>query len=561
MKLILLISLFFHTLLFAQEDVSSTFSYIQLENKSYTLNEIQEKSKQALFSPLHKDQSNFGFTDDIFWIKVNSKSLASTEQELVLEIKYPSIDYIDIYELENQQLILKKELGDLRVFKQSTFMPNPSYIFSIMPGKEKVFFIKIRSSGSLNLGMSVQTTHDYNRTSSIQMKWLSFYFGAVFIMLMYNFIIYLIIGNKSFLYYVLFHISYTVFALGLSGISFELFWPNTPEINRYILPVSMALTGAFSLLFTIYFLDIKNMSMKLYKFLYSLVFISFFLSLLPWFIGYSISVQLISLMSFFIALSLFILSLHLVFFKKNKNVLFYLIAWSFFFTGVAIAHLSNIGFIPSTNYTNFSSQIGSFFELLLLSIGLAYYYNRLKKEHIELTYTNDTLLALSHTDMLTKSYNRRYFNEQVKQYLMETSRQEKEDLALFMLDLDHFKKINDNYGHDIGDKVLISFVNICKGLIREDDIFARFGGEEFVLFLPHTDKLTAFKLAKKINTTLSNYIIIAAPGLHVTVSIGISCNTFELEKLLNEADRALYKAKNSGRNTLIVYDDLDNCQN
>jgi len=554
-KLLLFISLFFHALLFAQEDVSSEFSYIQLENKTYTLKEITDKSEANLFSPLDKFQSNFGFTDDIFWIKVNSKNVASIKKQLILELKYPSIDYIDIYELKDQQLILKKELGDLRLYDKSTFMPNPNYEFSLSPLEEKIFFIKIRSTGSLNLGLSVQDTHTYNLSSSTQIKWLSFYFGAVFIMLMYNFIIYLIIRNRSFLYYVLFHVSYTLFALGLTGISYELFWPETPEINRYLLPVAMALTGAFSLLFTIHFLDMKKMSMKLYKFLYILVFISFIFSLLPVIIGYSISVQLISLMSFFIVITLFIISLYLVFYKKNKNALFYLIAWSFFLVGVGVAHLSNIGFIPSTIYTRFSSQIGSFFELLLLSIGLAYYYNRLRKEHLELTYTNDELLALSQTDVLTKSYNRRYFYEKVKLYFSATKGQKKE-VALLMLDLDHFKNINDKYGHDVGDKVLISFVNICKTIIREDDIFARFGGEEFVLFLPHTDKLTALTLAKKINMALYNYVIISAPDLTVTVSIGISYNTFDLEKLLNESDKALYKAKHSGRNTVILYDEI-----
>lgn len=557
MKLILLISLFFHTLLLAQEDISSTFSYIQLENKSYTLNEIKEKSEQGLFAPLLKDHSKFGFTDNIFWIKVNVKNNTDTNKQQILELNYPSLDYIDIYELEDQKFIRKKELGDLRPYDKSTFMPNPNYAFSLLSFEEKTFYIQVMSTGSLNIGISIQDTNTYNLSSSTQIKWLSFYFGAVIIMLMYNFLIYLIIKNKSFLYYVLFHLSYIVFALGLTGISFQLFWPENPDLNQYVIPIAMSLTGTFSLLFAIHFLNLKLLNPKLYLFLYTLAIISFLISLIPFIYGYSLGSILGSLISFIIAIILFILSLYLAVFKKNINALFYFVAWSFFCIGVIISHLSNIGIIPSTMLTSFSSQIGSFFEVLLLSIGLAYYYSRLKHEHSELTFTNDKLRLLSNTDMLTKSYNRRYFNEKVKKYLMVASQQKKEDIALFMLDLDHFKNINDNYGHDIGDKVLISFVNICKSLIREDDIFARFGGEEFVLFLPHTNKHTAFKLAQEINTKLSNYIIISAPKLQVTVSIGISTNTFDLGTLLKQADQALYQAKASGRNTLVVYDDLD----
>lgn len=282
----------------------------------------------------------------------------------------------------------------------------------------------------------------------------------------------------------------------------------------------------------------------------------FIVSSLPLYAEYGFAIQIGSLFSVLIVVVLFILSIYLGIFKKYINALFYLIAWIFFFLGVSIAQLSNVGIIPSFFLTSFSSQIGSFFEVLLLSVGLAYYYSRLKKEHVELSYTNNALLSLSNTDMLTKSYNRRYFYDNVKRYLS-PKEHPKGKVSLLMLDLDHFKNINDTYGHDIGDKVLISFANICKTIIRGDDIFARFGGEEFVLFLPNTDKLTAYKLGKQINVAISNYIIIAAPDLTVTVSIGISTNTYDLETLLNQADKALYQAKHSGRNTTVIFDDSD----
>jgi len=404
----------------------------------------------------------------------------------------------------------------------------------------------------MNIGISVKNTKDYILFSITQIKWLSFYFGAVLIMLMYNFILYLIIKNRSFLYYVLFHLSYLVFALSLSGISFELFWPQIPKLNQYVLPISMPLTGAFALLFSIHFLNIKNFNTKLSTILYFFAILSFIVAFSIFFLGYSLVIQIGSLISFLSVLFLFIVSFYLAFIKKDVNSVFYLIAWSFFLSGVAISHLSNIGIIPSILLTNYASQIGSFFEVLLLSIGLAYYYNRLRKKHIELTYNNTLLRELSHTDMLTKSFNRRYFYGQAKLHL-EKSKQSNEKISLLMLDLDFFKKINDNFGHDIGDKVLIDFTNICKNSIRENDIFARFGGEEFVIFLPNTNQKQAYYVAQKIQTTLKNYTFSYLPNLSLTVSIGISSNHFDLETLLKQADLALYEAKHSGRNTIIIH--------
>ena len=318
----------------------------------------------------------------------------------------------------------------------------------------------------------------------------------------------------------------------------------------------MPFTGTFAILFSIHFLNLKVHTPKLTTFLYALALIIFFIAFLPFILSYSISIQVGSFVTLFETIILFIIALYLGLFKKNTNALFYFIAWSFFLVGVAVSHLSNIGIVPSTTLTSFASQIGSFFEVLLLSIGLAYYYNRLRKEHLELSNDNHKLRTLSQTDTLTNSYNRRYFYEKVGEYFTETKRS-KRKAALLMLDLDHFKKVNDQYGHDIGDEVLISFVNICQSVIRKDDILARFGGEEFVIFLPNTDNLIAFKLAQRIKTKLSNYIIIAQDDLKITVSIGISTNCLEMETLLKESDKALYNAKSSGRNTIMVYDDME----
>ncbi len=553
MKLLILISIIFNIILFAQNEVKNSFSYIQLENKSYTLQEIVQKSEKGLFVPLHQKRSVFGFTNDIFWIKVISKNSGLKEKTQILEMGYPTLDIIDIYELQDTQLLLKKELGDWRVQDEKYLMPNPTYEF-VVPAKEtKILFIRVLSTGSVQLGITVQSFKSYIRHSSVEVKWLSFYFGAVFIMLMYNFILYLIIKNKSFLYYVLFHISYTAFALSLSGIAAQILWPNIPELNKYAIPVSMSLSGTFAFLFAIYFLDLKQLSRRLYNVIYAFVPLSVVIAFMPFVTGYRTAVVTSSAISFIAVVLLSATSFYLAFFKKNINAFFYLIAWSFFQAGVGIAHLVNIGWFPATQLTHFASQIGSFFELLLLSIGLAFYYNRLKDEHSKLRNTNNQLRALSNTDMLTGSYNRRYFYDNAKRLLEDAKAQER-DLYLLMLDLDHFKDVNDTYGHDIGDKVLISFAHTCQKILRNDDMFVRYGGEEFVILLATAEKETAINIAKRINKEVRETSFNVASELRVTVSIGIAHTSYEIEALLSSADKALYSAKESGRDTYVFFD-------
>ena len=381
MRLLLLMSLCFNTVLFAQEDIKSLFSYIQLENRLYTFDEIKKKSEEGLFLPLEKDHSNFGFVNQLFWVKVMLKNQTKQSIQQILEFKSPSLDVIDIYELEGQIFTLKKELGDHRPHDKSSLMPTSNYEFTLLPLQEKIFFIKITSASSMNIGMSVQNISDYYKSSFTQIKWFSFYFGAITIMLMYNFIVYLMTRNKSFLYYVLFHASHMVFSLALSGIAFQLFWSDTPVLNKYVIPIFMSLTASFGLLFAIHFLNLKVLIPKLYLFLYTWVWLNFALAFTPFIFGYGISIKMVSISNFFEVVMLFVIVSYLSFFKKNINAFFYFIAWSFFLVGVATSHFSNIGLVPSSILTIFGFQIGSFFEALLLSIALAYYYSQLSEKH------------------------------------------------------------------------------------------------------------------------------------------------------------------------------------
>jgi diguanylate cyclase (GGDEF)-like protein len=129
-----------------------------------------------------------------------------------------------------------------------------------------------------------------------------------------------------------------------------------------------------------------------------------------------------------------------------------------------------------------------------------------------------------------------------------------------MLDLDHFKKINDTYGHKVGDKVLKEFAQVLKKGIRKSDVLARYGGEEFILLLPQTPPEGAFKEAERLRNMIGRHKFKYLKGREkITVSIGIANyphdNVKEHEDLITFADDALFKAKNSGRNKVAIYDE------
>ncbi len=158
----------------------------------------------------------------------------------------------------------------------------------------------------------------------------------------------------------------------------------------------------------------------------------------------------------------------------------------------------------------------------------------------------------SNTDFLTGVSNRRYFLPLLG---LEMSRCQRyhHSLSLLMMDVDHFKQINDTYGHISGDVVLCKIVGTCCDILRENDIIARMGGEEFAILLPETDIKGAVALAERIRSAVEYASIHSASGqeIHCTVSIGIAelrIDDIVDDQFIGRADHVLYYAKSLGRN-------------
>ncbi|MCE5195282.1 MAG: diguanylate cyclase [Nitrospiraceae bacterium] len=179
----------------------------------------------------------------------------------------------------------------------------------------------------------------------------------------------------------------------------------------------------------------------------------------------------------------------------------------------------------------------------------------LEDKNFQLEAVNNKLNLLSTTDMLTGAYNRRKFEEVLKLEFAKVQRYNK-PLACMMLDIDHFKKINDTFGHHSGDAVLKETYEIIKSSAREIDTVARWGGEEFIMLLPDTKKEDAMSPANRILKGMSSHLFPDIPHEHVTISIGVAgipdpnIKMTDEEKIVLAADFAMYAAKKKGRNRI-----------
>ena len=159
-------------------------------------------------------------------------------------------------------------------------------------------------------------------------------------------------------------------------------------------------------------------------------------------------------------------------------------------------------------------------------------------------------------DPLTALYNRRYFEDEVNKQILE-AKAKKQPYAVLMLDADHFKNVNDTYGHKVGDKVLIELASTAERALRDNDIVARYGGEEFVVFLPGIHAEQGKIVADRLRQSISKQVVYSDTNQPVkfTVSIGVSSSDISdsVDTLIKTADEALYRAKQNGRNRVEIF--------
>ncbi len=181
----------------------------------------------------------------------------------------------------------------------------------------------------------------------------------------------------------------------------------------------------------------------------------------------------------------------------------------------------------------------------------------LRKSMHRLEDYTDLIESRSRTDYLTGAWNRLEIERRIELEIGR-SRRYASPVALVLFDIDHFKRINDSYGHEAGDEVLKNLVSYCHANIREIDVLGRFGGEEFLVLMPNTDEGAAFSAAERLREGVAERVCGSHRGdaIRITISLGVSVihpaadvdSYQEMKRLISQADQAMYLAKQGGRN-------------
>ncbi|UUY10609.1 sensor domain-containing diguanylate cyclase [Pseudomonas sp. J452] len=524
---------------------------------------------------------NFGFTGQRYWFRTQLRQSAGDESWF-LEFDYPPLDNIDVYLLDQHgEALVAEHGGDRRQFDRRSIKSRQFTVELQLPLDEPVWlYVAVQTEGSLQVPAVLSNATHYVSKSRTEYYLLGLYYGALLSMLLYTLLTYLSVRDVSHLYYIAYIAAYGLFQLTLNGLAFEYLWPQWPEWNNRMLPLSISVATLTLIALTRSFLQTRILVPRIDRLLLLMLWFYALSALACLAISYNWAIRLSTASVVISPLVVFAVAVR-IFWAGYRQSRFFLLAFTALLLGMVLYALKTFHVLPGNPLTEHALQFSSALQMILLVVALADRMRLLKQENLrieqearvlleqrvlerteelnsalrELSDKNRQLSELSTIDGLTGVYNRAHQEEVLATEWARACRQ-KGPLSVLMVDIDHFKRINDNYGHQSGDAVLQTVAALIKSFAkRKADVVCRYGGEEFMVILPDTTAEGAQLVAEGIRQALAELDIpLAGEVLRVTVSIGLasaipdSPAQNELVALVGAADAALYRAKQEGRN-------------
>lgn len=513
----------------------------------YFMDTSQELDYPAVRNEVFKDTMNsttLGTGATVTWFRITLSNTQQQDKELFLNLpKAYHVRSLEIVEeragkLINQSLIDLNDARDHPLMYRGTVV----YPFMLPAGEATVLYVRSHVYSHQWFSMEVYDEEYSRRALAVGHLDIALLVGMMVALVFYNFLLYFATSKKENFLYSLYLISGLVWialSYGLISNAFNIYGDQV-----FILNLSVFSMPIFLLLFMMVIFETRQFYLKEHRALQGILVLlvaAFIYGLFDVSRALKPSAGLAALMMV-ITLSVSIS----LFRKKNPLAKFFLIGHSLFIVFNLFAVLYYSGVVQPNYINSHGVGIGIVLEALTLAFIISYRIKILE----DIRSKQDELKIQASTDPLTQLYNRRHFmNESL--HILEKAKASGKTVSVLTADIDHFKLVNDNYGHTAGDLVLVGVAQVLKRFSRDTDLIARFGGEEFVILLPEASYTEALECAERIRQGVEMHSFqLDDTALKITISIGVThINTLEpLESALNRADKALYQAKDSGRN-------------
>lgn len=563
-----------------QQRLTQQLDYYVDPSGQQTLAEVRTLAAQGKFSRWTQDSVQFGYNSTAYWLRVpllNQQDSGQAIDRLYLAVRYPLLDQVQVFAVRPDR-VDSLLLGDLKPYYQRPFwLKDLLFPLGLAPQEQLELFVRIQSRSSLSVPLYLYGEAGFIEHQSQLSLSDGLYFGVALALTLYNLMLFALVRRREYAAYVVFVIAHLASNSAMMGYSFAL-WPQAlafQQIAVYLLTLVSLMAVTY---FGMVFLRTQRQQPRLHRLiqLYQLLCGLLLFSVVWLEPATSARLNVVLMLLGVLLLGAAGLRSRL---QGYQPATYYLLGQSGVFLSVSFTALSSQNLLPYYHLSPDILKWGAIFEMLMFSGALAGLLNeerrlreqaqsdsfnlqlklnaeldlKVQQRTRALAEANLKLQLMSCTDELTQLHNRRHFN-QVFQAEFQRACRQNQPLALLLLDIDHFKQLNDRYGHPFGDLCLTQAARaLQQNLHRATDVVARYGGEEFVVLLPNTQFDGALSIAERILGSFRELLIDDGEQQSgMTVSIGLIWAVPQpgmvQESLLKQADTLLYRAKSEGRN-------------
>jgi diguanylate cyclase (GGDEF)-like protein len=533
-----------------------------------TLADIRQKT--PAFTPVREPNDlNFGYTTSPTWLRTDIANTTGSPQQWMVMFEFPFLDHVTLYRV-GKTTSQKLESGSaMPVETRALGRRQAAFPLTLAAQEQVTLYTRVETAGSKVLSYQLMTPEAFYTRNDRATFWLATYFGVLVALGIYHLMLYIGLREQVFLHYALFLFSFTFAILAFNGMGTLVFWNALADEAARLVAAGFVLASAMATRFAQSFLNTCLYCPRWHQMLarWRGVCWAAFIATLA--LPIQPALRLMDATGFTTALLLLICATYASL-RCFPGARVFMLGWTLLLAGACVFALRNQGILPANFVTLHGIQIGSALEMLLFALALASRFYQLKQQteqaqekvmttlktqeavlERQVAIRTAALERMAHHDMLTGLLNRNGL-EKCARAALERSAQTYRPLALFMLDLDRFKPINDEHGHAAGDFVLKQIANRLQHLSRPGDHCARFGGDEFIMLLENMgeDQASLNEMRTRISHAVRQTIKLPEDQqVSVDVSIGTSVyrapnsDNINLEDLLKEADGGMYAAK------------------
>jgi diguanylate cyclase (GGDEF)-like protein len=479
---------------------------------------------------------NLGLVSSAYWARFELENASSEPVHRLLVHRYTPIDSLYLYQGNGSSFSPPQIAGDSPAITGGPRTRLSAFTITLPANTSQVYWLRIESPRSnLSLNLDLWHSADFQRAENRVHLAYGMLFGLVGITVIYLLLAWWSLRTRTPLVLAAYLACYLLYLAFLNG--FLNPWvPRQPlQLLNNLHLASLGLLYGFGAMFYRDFLRLEQYNPGANRVLIALQWLSFGIAASAW-----LPIVVIALLLFLVATLGPIITLGfaaVLWHRKRAYAAVFTLGWALAHASSLAGSLRIVGVLPNTDALLHLPALGCATAVLFFVWAIG---RQIAQEH-----------GMAYTDYLTGLANRRQFFTQGERDIDRCLRYNRR-LALILIDIDFFKQINDNHGHSQGDKVLQHIATYCRRHVRESDLVARIGGEEFAILLQENDGTTAANTAERLRSSLEDS---RPENIPVTISVGVAqlgSGPETLEQLMERADRALYQAKSEGRNRVIT---------